>query len=168
MVGSGSGALRSKVFFRLRRERAKMGATQEEADAARAELAQQLGTTPERVAEMMQRLDGRDVSLDADVYGDGKTAGVDLLADHTAPQDERLGAAVHQKALSGQVLRALAGLDARERYIVEQRMMADDELSLAELGRRLGVSRERARQLEARAKKKLRKSLADLASADPA
>jgi RNA polymerase sigma-32 factor len=53
-------------------------------------------------------------------------------------------------------------LDARERYIVEQRMLADDEVSLAEIGRRLGVSRERARQLEARAKKKLRKSLADL------
>jgi RNA polymerase sigma-32 factor len=41
-------------------------------------------------------------------------------------------------------------------------MLAEDELSLAEIGRRLGVSRERARQLEVRAKKKLRKSLADL------
>ena len=61
-------------------------------------------------------------------------------------------------------LRAIACslLDARERYIVEQRMLADDELSLAELGRQLGVSRERARQLEARARKKLRATLADL------
>jgi len=53
---------------------------------------------------------------------------------------------------------AIVKLDARERFIVESRMMADrdDELSLAEIGRRLGVSRERARQLEARAKGKLR------------
>jgi len=52
-------------------------------------------------------------------------------------------------------------LDPRERFIVEVRMMADraDELSLAEIGRRLGVSRERARQLEARAKQKLRRHL---------
>ncbi len=57
---------------------------------------------------------------------------------------------------------ALSTLDTRERFIVEQRMLADEELSLAEIGRQLGVSRERARQLEARAKKKLRKSLADL------
>jgi RNA polymerase sigma-32 factor len=168
LVGSGSGALRSKVFFRLRRERAKMGATAEEAEAARAELAVQLGTTPERVAEMMQRLDGRDVSLDADVYGDGKTSGIELLEDDAAPQDERLGAAVRERDLSGRVHHALAALDPRERYIVEERMMADDELSLAEIGRRLGVSRERARQLEARAKKKLRKTLAELETMDAA
>jgi DNA-binding CsgD family transcriptional regulator len=63
----------------------------------------------------------------------------------------------------GRVRDAMRALDPRERYIVEQRMMADDELSLAEIGRRLGVSRERARQLEARAKKKLRRTLGDLA-----
>jgi RNA polymerase sigma-32 factor len=53
---------------------------------------------------------------------------------------------------------ALAGLDERERFIVEQRFMADpeDQLSLAEIGRTLGFSRERARQLEARARRKLR------------
>lgn len=168
LVGSGSGALRSKVFFRLRRERAKMGASPEEAEAARAELAQQLNTTPERVAEMMQRLDGRDVSLDADVYGDGKTSGIDLLEDHTAPQDDRLEAATRDARLNGRVRSALEALDRRERYIVEQRMMADEELSLAEIGRRLGVSRERARQLEARAKKKLRKTLATLQLAEVA
>jgi RNA polymerase sigma-32 factor len=49
-------------------------------------------------------------------------------------------------------------LDERERYIVEHRLLADSdaELSLAEIGRTLGVSRERARQLEERAKRKLK------------
>jgi len=63
-----------------------------------------------------------------------------------------------QEKLKDAVREAVEELDDRERYIVENRLMADpeDELSLAELGRRLGVSRERARQLEARAKKKLR------------
>jgi hypothetical protein len=62
----------------------------------------------------------------------------------------------------------MENLDTRERFIVEKRLMADpeDELSLAELGRRLGVSRERARQLEARAKRKLKTRLVAVTRAD--
>ena len=57
-------------------------------------------------------------------------------------------------------------LDPRERYIAEHRLMADptEELSLAEIGRSLGVSRERARQLEARTKRKLRSRIPALGS----
>ncbi len=168
LVGSGSGPLRSKVFFRLRRERARMAGMAHEAEAAMAELAQQLGTTSERLEEMMRRLESRDVSLDAEVYGDGKVTGLDLLEDATAPQDERVDAAMRERMLDGRVRTAIESLDKRERYIVEQRMMADEEMSLAEIGRRLGVSRERARQLEARAKKKLRKTLGDLGAATEA
>ena len=53
---------------------------------------------------------------------------------------------------------ALAGLDSRERFIAERRLMADgkEALPLADIGRQFGVSRERARQLETRAKRKLR------------
>jgi DNA-directed RNA polymerase specialized sigma24 family protein len=62
---------------------------------------------------------------------------------------------------------ALGCLDARERYIVETRMLADadEELSFAQIGRRFGISRERARQLEVRAKSKLRGRVA--AHGDP-
>jgi RNA polymerase sigma-32 factor len=65
------------------------------------------------------------------------------------------------------VERAVSELDPRERYIAEHRLMADpnDELSLAEIGRSLGVSRERARQLEARTKRKLRSRIPALGSA---
>ncbi len=165
LVGSGSGALRSKVFFRLRRERARMASMVNESETAMQELAQQLGTTSARVEEMMQRLEGRDVSLDVEVFSDGKVTGLDLLEDAAAPQDEVVDARERERLLDGRVKVAVESLDRRERYIVEQRLMADEEMSLAEIGRRLGVSRERARQLEARAKKKLRQTLADLREA---
>ena len=162
LVGSGSGPLRSKMFFRLRRERARMASMSSGEEEALETLAAQMHTTRDRVAEMLQRLDVRDVSLDAPLHEDGKTTGLELLEDTSAPQDEVYDARVRADLVDGRVRAAVCTLDARERFIVEQRMMADEELSLAELGRRLGVSRERTRQLEARARKKLQRTLADL------
>lgn len=162
LVGGGAGALRSKLFFRLRRERARMSNLVQAREEALDALAEQLGVSSERLEGMLQRLEGRDVSLDAPVFDDGHATGLDLLEDTTAPQDDVVAARAQEQFLGDRVRDAMASLDARERYIVEQRMMADEELSLAEIGRRLGVSRERARQLETRAAKKLRKRLADV------
>jgi RNA polymerase sigma-32 factor len=162
LVGSGSGPLRSKLFFQLRRERARIANLVSEKDEAMAQLAQQLGTTVEKLTPMMQRLESRDVSLDQQVFADSEQTRMDLLESTEVPQDEIVEQHETEARIGGRVKTALNTLDARERFIVEQRMLADEELSLAEIGRRLGVSRERARQLEARAKKKLRKSLADL------
>ena len=65
------------------------------------------------------------------------------------------------------IAEAVSELDPRERYIAERRLMADpaEELSLAAIGRSLGVSRERARQLEARTKRKLRSRIPFLGGA---
>lgn len=162
LVGSGSGPLRSKLFFQLRRERARIANMVSDKDEAMAQLATQLGTTVEKLVPMMQRLESRDVSLDQQVFADSEQTRLDMLESVEPAQDEV--AEQHETAdrIGGRVKTALSTLDTRERFIVEQRMLADEELSLAEIGRQLGVSRERARQLEARAKKKLRKSLADL------
>jgi RNA polymerase sigma-32 factor len=162
LVGSGSGPLRSKLFFQLRRERARIANLVSEKEEAMEQLATQLGTTVEKLTPMMQRLESRDVSLDQQLFADSEQTRLDMLESTEMPQDEQVALNERTAQLGGRVKDALQLLDARERYIVEQRMLADDEVSLAEIGRRLGVSRERARQLEARAKKKLRKSLADL------
>jgi RNA polymerase sigma-32 factor len=53
-------------------------------------------------------------------------------------------------------------LDPRERFIIEQRIMGDQEMTLSELGEHFGFSRERARQLEIRAKDKLKNALAEI------
>jgi RNA polymerase sigma-32 factor len=162
MVGAGSGPLRSKVFFKLRRERAKIAGLVLEPEEREALLAERMDTTPERVRELVRRLDARDVSLDAPLHADGAATLGDALAADWQPQDEQVAERERERAAAAALRAALSALDRRERYIVEQRLMADEEVSLADLGRKLGVSRERARQLEARAKRKLEKTLAPL------
>jgi RNA polymerase sigma-32 factor len=115
---------------------------------------------------MVQRLEARDLSLDVRAAPDSPLGLVDLL-----PAKENQEQALLEMQVGGSVksavARALGQLDPRERYIAERRLMADsaDELSLAEIGRVLGVSRERARQLEERTKKKLRASIPALGNA---
>lgn len=162
LVGSGSGPLRSKLFFRLRRERARIANLVSEREEAMEQLAGQLGTTVEKLSPMMQRLEARDVSLDQKAFADSEVTKLEMLEATGVSQEEELETRERESLLGGRIKDALSALDTRERFIVERRILADEELSLAEIGRQLGVSRERARQLEARAKKKLRKSLADL------
>lgn len=162
MVGAGSGPLRSKLFFRLRRERAKVANLVSDQEQRDEMLAERFNMSTEKMREMTRRLDARDVSLDAQVFSDSHVTLLETLEDHSTLQDEQFYDKEHEHAVKGALDEALASLDKRERYIVEQRIMRDDEMSLAAIGRRLGVSRERARQLEARAKKKLKKELAVL------
>lgn len=161
MVGAGSGPLRSKIFFRLRRERARVANLVEDPTERNDELARRFDVTPEKMREMTRRLDSRDVSLDQPVFDDSGTTLGDTLPGG-ASQEEGYIEAERRNAVEGRLVGALAELDRRERYIVERRLMAHEEMSLAAIGRHLGVSRERARQLEARAKKKLRRSLGEL------
>ena len=163
IVGVGSGPLRSKVFFRLRREKARILASTNDPYEALRLLAQRFGTTPEKIEQLAHRLEARDVSVDAKAHDDGTATLLDTIASARPSQEDELLTCERDHLLSARVRDAVAELDPRERYIVEARMMASatDELSLAEIGRRLGVSRERARQIEARAKAKLKRRLED-------
>lgn len=164
MVGGGSGPLRSKMFFKLRRERAMVANLLGEGDEQKSMelLAERIGQSVEKTKELTRRLEARDVSLDVQQHEEGRMTLLDALQDGGANQEERYFEEERRDALKDALAEAVANLDERERFIVEQRLMADEETSLAEIGRQLGVSRERARQLEARAKAKLKKQLSGL------
>lgn len=164
MVGVGSGPLRSKLFFRLRRERARIANLVGDNEQAEKMLAERFGESQEKIMSLANRLEARDVSLDARLFDDGSVAMLDTLESDAPSQEDTVANRQSRDLIKENLRVALTELDPRERFIVEVRMMADndDALSLAEIGRRLGVSRERARQLEARAKRKLRERLASL------
>ncbi len=161
LVGSGSGALRSKMFFKLRRERVRLANLVGDRDEAEEMLAKRLNVSRPQLTNMLRRLEARDVSLDTKVFDDSATSMVDTLVSPDDSQESQLANDQVHDRMQVAVSQAVQKLDPRERYIVETRLMADPEerASLAEIGRKLGVSRERARQLEARAKMKLRNVL---------
>jgi RNA polymerase sigma-32 factor len=168
LVKLGTTQAQRKLFFSLARTKRELdkastehGADSDAADANK--VARKLRVKPTEVREMEQRMDGRDLSLDAPMGEDGTHSHVDFVVSGNPTQDDVLSGAQERQVVSGRVGTALAQLDVRERYIIEQRVMSDHPLTLKELGEHFGFSRERARQLEIRAKDKLKAELHALA-----
>lgn len=112
---------------------------------------------------MEQRMEGRDLSLDVPVGDDGLQSHVDAVAADGPALDEEVSSGEERRMVRERILEALERLDRRERYIIESRLMSDQPVTLKDLGDHFGFSRERARQLEIRAKEKLRCELRALA-----
>jgi RNA polymerase sigma-32 factor len=162
LVKLGTTQAQRKLFFSLSRTRRELErASSEPGDIG--EIARSLQVKPSEVEEMVLRLDRRDQSLDLPWGEEAGSSPGDRLATGAPSAHDELQAAQQQRRLGAGVRSALARLDPRERFIIEQRIMAEPPMSLRELGHHFGFSRERARQLELRATEKLRIELAGLA-----
>jgi RNA polymerase sigma-32 factor len=125
-------------------------------------LAALAGVTPERAANLLPMLKQRDVSLD--VAPDGESPGIERLCDTaSSPEDTAVDHSV-QEYKRDRIGVAMKQLSDRERWIIEHRVLGEDDETLEALGRELGISKERVRQIEARALQKLRGALSDLAA----
>jgi RNA polymerase sigma-32 factor len=159
IVDMGTSALQSKIFFRLQAEKARLDA--ELGDDARVDtkLADRFHTSEDHVRASLFRLRGRDTSLDAPLVTDGRTTFLDVLPDEAESQEQRASQAEMSHLVREAVANLWPRLDDRERQIVHERLLPDDDdsaASLAQLGRRMGVTRERVRQIEVALKAKLR------------
>ena len=124
-------------------------------------LAEMSGLTEARATELLPLLMARDVSLERSPTDDGK-APVDKLADTgRSPEDEACLADQRQQ-LQAALLKVVEELSPRERRIVRQRWLTDEPQTLEQLGAAFGVSKERVRQLEERAKKRMRARLEEI------
>ncbi|GAB4512594.1 MAG: RNA polymerase sigma factor RpoH [Haliangiales bacterium] len=158
IVDLGTTALQSKMFFRLQSEHARLRATLGESDdTIEARLADKFQTSREQVRAGLQRLGRRDASLDAPVL-DGTLTFLDTLPAADTDQESQIASAELSSAVRSAVAELWPTLDCRERLIVDARLLPDDgdAKTLASLGRQLGITRERVRQLEAGIKSKLR------------
>ena len=164
LVKLGTTQAQRKLFFSLARTRRELekcnhgGPSLTNAE----EIARRLRVKPAEVREMEQRMGGRDLSLDAPMGEDGTNSHIDFVASPAASQDDEFADKEQAGIVSVRVEMALRRLDPRERFIIQQRVMNECPMTLKELGEHFGFSRERARQLEIRAKEKLKNELAAL------
>jgi RNA polymerase sigma-32 factor len=161
-VKLGTTRAQRRLFFslgRIRREVERDGrdGTPREGDTGR--VAERLGVTERDVEEMASRVASEDVSLDAPLGEDGSASRLDLLAGGAPLSDHVVDGARIDALVRRNVTEALARLNDREPEIIEQRLLVDEPKTLGEIAAGLGLSGERVRQLEARAKEKLRREL---------
>jgi RNA polymerase sigma-32 factor len=153
LVKMGTTQEERQLFFALKKQETRPTAESWEA------LAVQLGVEVSRVQEMSRRVALRDQSLESPVTDGAVTPLIDRVADLAAPQDELLAEAEEAQLHSRRLHVALNHLDGRERLILQAHLMEDEPRPLRVLAGTLGISRERVRQLEARACAKLAEEL---------
>jgi RNA polymerase sigma-32 factor len=159
LVKIGTTQAQRRLFFNLNKEKARLSAMGIE--PSHAALASSLKVDEKDVIEMDRRLSRGDASLDAPVGdGDGRqTTRMELLPSAGKGPDDiaegaELSELVHERL--GEFRKTLGGKDLQ---IFDKRLVADEPLTLQELGDEFGVSRERVRQLEVRLTGKLREYL---------
>ncbi|MEZ5755146.1 MAG: RNA polymerase sigma factor RpoH [Paracoccaceae bacterium] len=167
LVKLGTTSAQKKLFFNLRKAKAKVGAL-EDGDLRPenvAQIAKDLSVSEDEVIDMNRRLSGSDASLNATVGSDGEgaTQWQDWLEDEDSDQ---AGAYEERDELDTRralLVQAMAVLNEREKDILMQRRLADTPVTLEELSESYGVSRERIRQIEVRAFEKLQSKMRELA-----
>lgn len=162
IVRTGTTAAHKSLFFNLRRLRARIAATTNNEnlnDDDRRWIAEELQVEVADVEIMEQRLSASDQSLNAPINDSAEDDWQDFLADQRPTPEEVVTGMRDGETRSRWLADALQELSPRERTIIDRRRLREEGATLEELGRDLGVSKERVRQLEHRALIKLRDSI---------
>lgn len=163
IVRGGTSSAQKALFFNLRRLRARMTRQGQRPSVAMfAEIGKAIGVSGKDVELMDTRLSGPDVSLNAPVADNEQQNAaerVDFLVDGSPLPDESVSESIDTARRARWLEDALAILSERELRIVRERCLVENVATLESLGSRLGISKERVRQIESRAIEKLRRAL---------
>ena len=161
LVKMGTTAAQKKLFFNLRKLKGQLQAI-DDGDLP-SEIVTKIATTlevPEAdVVSMNRRLSAPDHSLNAPLRADGEGEWQDWLVDPSESQEAKLGEREELGLRRDLLKNAMNTLNERERFILTQRRLRDEPVTLEDLSHKYNISRERVRQIEVRAFEKLQKSI---------
>ncbi len=161
LVRIGTTQAQRKLFFKLRSEREKveLESPHQSKSATIVDLAKRLNVSEKDVSDMDGRLVGRDYSLHSPVGDSSSLSHIELVRDEAASPEEMVAEIEKRRLLRRRVNEIMRGFSEKERFIVARRLMADEPMTLKNIGRRFSISRERVRQIESRVVTKLRSGL---------
>jgi len=160
LVRMGTTDAQRRLFFKLRSEAQQLYARTQQFDTKL--LAEKIGVTQQDVIEMDQRLSKSDMSLDTPLGGgesDGYVRKMDILPDDNDDPEINYEKKELLKILREKMSEFAKTLKERDLYILTHRILADEPVTLQEIGDKYGVTRERARQLEGFIMKKIKEKL---------
>jgi RNA polymerase sigma-32 factor len=158
LVKIGTTQAQRKLFFKLSQTKKELE-TLSKKNPEFGEIATSLGVKGSEVAEMDLRMGSRDVSLNEFINDDGDSSHIDFLTYKGEDQESSLIKDEEMSLAQRDIAGALTNLSERESYIILNRIMADDPKTLQEIGTKYNISRERARQIEKQALKKMQLAL---------
>ncbi|NLN39617.1 MAG: RNA polymerase sigma factor RpoH [Smithella sp.] len=158
IVKIGTTQAQRKLFFKLGQAKKQLE-TISKRNPEFGEIAESLGVKDTEVAEMDLRMGSRDLSLNELVSDDGDSSHLDFLTQEGDNQETALIKHEERSLIKRDIAGALAKLTERESFIIRHRVMADDPLTLQEIGDKYNITRERARQIEKQALKKVQLAL---------
>jgi len=158
IVKIGTTQAQRKLFFKLSQAKKQLESISKKKPEF-AEIASSLGVKGSEVAEMDLRMGSRDVSLHEFIGDDGENSHIDFLAFEGENQEVALIKNEERSLVKQNITAALTTLNERETYIILNRVMADNPETLQEIGDKYNITRERARQIEKQALKKVQLAL---------
>ena len=165
LVKIGTTAAQKKLFFNLKKIKSKISAiedgdlTPDQVD----KIATELSVPHKEVISMNRRISGSDYSLNSPVTDDNSGEWQDWLEDDTQNQEASFADTEEYLIKKNILSDSLEYLNERERDIISERQLSENPLTLEELSNRYGVSRERIRQIEAKAFEKLQTKMTEKA-----
>ncbi|MCM2280810.1 MAG: RNA polymerase factor sigma-32 [Bdellovibrionaceae bacterium] len=148
MVRIGTTQNQRKLFYRLQKEKMRLDSMGQEPTVPL--LSSRLGVSEDEVRLMSQRLSGRDISLNQPLDVESPSSLLDFAASDDMSVDEKIGNAEQLAVLRENIEKIRPHLNEKELYILENRVLADEPMTLQEIGEHYGVTREAVRQIEAR------------------